>query len=97
MIFLVGLSRCAPSVAASKSLEPSSLPCLDAQGQRELIAGCERIVGKERAKAAACCARVTDAENRKWEHFAWGLLGGSAATALVTIVAVILEGTYGRK
>jgi hypothetical protein len=92
MIFLVALPSCARSVAATRTLEPSSLPCLDGQGQRELLAGFERVIGKEKARASECCAKADE----RWGLFGYGLLGGSAATAIVVLIALIGGGTWTR-
>lgn len=89
MILLVASLKCGPSVAATRSLEPSSLPCLDGQGQRELVAGCERMIGKERAQAARERTRADNAEARNWEYAAGGALGGAAVTAVLTILFLV--------
>lgn len=84
MIFLAASMSCASVVAPVSEPIAASQPCLDIQGQRELLAGVELVIGDEKNK---CDARVKQVQADSLQsRIIWGLVGGLIGGATVGVI-----------
>lgn len=89
-IFLVASMSCASVGEKASKPFAASQPCLDMQGQRELLAGVELEIGDARAKTAACQDKMKRMQaDHTQSKVMWGVIGAllGAAVAGVAIGA----------
>lgn len=106
-MLLAVLMSCAPAAGAeNKPATPAAplLPAptgltttlepLDGQGQREMIAGFELVLGDERAKTAAASQRAAQAEQAGDRKAIFSGFAGAALTAIVTLIVLVAKGSH---